>query len=209
MGIGTVGYGFAYFIPSILVQLGWTSVRAQVMTIPLYTCAACISLLFAFASDLLRHRFGFVILGVCLSSIGYVVLLSQGSVSATGRYIALFLAACGAFGAQPVTLVWLNNNLAGHYKRSVGSAMQIAFGNLAGILAANIFLSEEKPTYKTGYGVTLGMLWLSATAAIFLFVGVYVENKKRNLGKRDDRFNLPDDEKDNLGDADPRFRFVY
>ena len=34
------------------------------------------------------------------------------------------------------------------------------------------------------------------------------ENAAREAGKRDYRYNLPADEVDNLGDDDPRFRFV-
>lgn len=181
--ISTVGYCFAYFVPSILLRLGWTSIRDQAMSIPLYACAACVSLLFAFASDILPHRFGFIgsiILGeyVCHRR-AIIILISQASISATGRHAALFATACRAFGAQLVALVQKNNNLAGHYKCSVGSAKQIAIGNLAGFLAANIFLDEEKPRYKSGYGITFGRRCLGALTASILLIGMYVENTKR------------------------------
>jgi hypothetical protein len=31
----------------------------------------------------------------------------------------------------------------------------------------------------------------------------------RDQGRRDDRYDLPDDEKNNLGDDHPAFRFTY
>ena len=98
MGIGTVGYGFAYFVPLILLQLCWASRRAQVMTIPLYACAACVSLLSAFTCDILRHRFEFIILGVCLLVVSNIILISQASISATARYSALSVTVCGPWG---------------------------------------------------------------------------------------------------------------
>ena len=209
LGIGTGGYGFAFFVPTILYQLGWTAQRAQVMSIPLYCTGAVITIIVAFISDLVKHRYGFVILGVLIATIGYGVLLAQKSVSIPGQYTALYLIAIGSDICQSILLVWTNNNLAGHYKRSVGAAVQLSIGNLSGIVGSNIFLANQRPGYKTGYGVSLGLIWTAAVAATVFFISIHLENKRRDRGERDNRFNLPEDEKDNLGDDDPRFRFVY
>ena len=60
-----------------------------------------------------------------------------------------------------------------------------------------------------GFGVTVGLLWLAAAAAVALLVGMKMENSKRDQGLRDDRLNAPNDEVNNLGDDHPDFRFVY
>jgi hypothetical protein len=66
----------------------------------------------------------------------------------------------GGFIAQPVVIAWAQNNAAGHYKKSVSSAMMIGFGNCGGIIASNIYITGEKPRYPTGFGVSLGLLWV-------------------------------------------------
>ena len=74
------------------------------------------------------------------------------------------------FYSQPTTLVWVNNNMSGHYKRAISSAMMVGFGNAGGIVASNIFISGEEPAYPTGYGTTLGLLWVSSPRRIAFVV---------------------------------------
>lgn len=209
MGITSVGYSTSFFTPTILKQLGWTNVHAQVMSIPIYIVAAFFSLLTAYLSDRMRHRFGFIIFGICVCTIGLIVLMAQTNVSVAGKYTALYITMSGGYIAQPVIIVWLANNMAGHYKRSVNAAMQIGFGNIGGIIASNIFPSDEAPRFITGYGVNVGLIWMAAIAATVLLMMMKTENDKRNQGKRDAMLQLPEDEKNNLGDDHPRFRFVY
>jgi len=45
MGIVQTGYATSFFTPTILKQLGWTSIRAQVMSIPIYIAATACALI--------------------------------------------------------------------------------------------------------------------------------------------------------------------
>ena len=108
---------------------------------------------------------------------------------------------------QPITITWVNNNMGGHYKRSVSSAMMIGFGNAGGIVASNIFITSQAPAYPTGYGTSLGLIWMCALCCTVFLIGVMRENKKRGQGERDWRLDGADS--DNLGDDHPHFRFTY
>lgn len=132
MGIVQTGYATSFFTPTILKQLGWTSIRAQVMSIPIFIVATVVALVTAFFTDRLRHRFAFIITGCCIATIGYAILLSMHSVPVGARYFALYLITSGGYMAQPVVLVWLSNNVSGHYKRGVSSALQVGLGNIGG-----------------------------------------------------------------------------
>lgn len=134
------------------------------------------------------------------------MLLAQHNLTAGVKYFALFCIVPGGYIAQPVVLVWMSNLVSGHYKRSVSSAMQVGFGNLGGIVASNVFFGSEAPLYPTGYGVSLGMLWICGAACTALFFLVKYENRKRERGERDSRLNEPD--ADNLGDDHPLFRLT-
>ena len=83
----------------------------------------------AIATDRLRHRYAFCMAGICVCTTGYGMLLSQSSIPVGARYAAIFLIVSGGYMCQPVTVTWVNNNMSGHYKRAVSSAMMIGFGN--------------------------------------------------------------------------------
>ncbi|KAL8739062.1 MAG: hypothetical protein Q9181_000244 [Wetmoreana brouardii] len=209
LGGANTGYSGALFNPTILKQLGWTSVKAQVYSIPIYAVAAVANVITGFTSDYLHHRYAFCMMGVCIATVGWALLLAQRSVPVAARYAALYLVTMGNFITSPLTLVWMNNNLGGHYKRGIGAAMQIALGNLGGITASNIYITKQAPTFPVGFGTSLALQWLTGLACTVFFVGLVLENRKRERGGRDHRYNLAKDELDNLGDDHPNFRFVY
>ncbi len=209
LGIVNNGYSTSFFAPTILKQFGWTSVHAQVMSIPIYVVACVLALLVAYLSDRCRHRYAFAMSGLVIASIGYILLLCQDAISVHVRYLAIYLIIGGGYITQPIVLVWLMNNLSGHYKRSIGAAVQIGFGNCGGIVASNIYLTNEAPTYPVGFGVSLALLWLCGLACTIFYLGLRMENKKREKGGRDYRLELSREDLENLGDDHPRFRFVY
>lgn len=208
-GIVNTGYAVSFFTPTILRQLGWTAIRAQVMSVPIYAVAMVITLSTALLSDRLAHRYAFTLAGVLIATMGYVLLLCQASIPVGARYFALFAITGGGYLTQPILMGWLSNNMAGHYKQSIASAMQIGFGNCGGLVASNVFFDSEAPTYKTGFGVSLGMAWVCGVSCMVFLVYLMRENRVRRKGGRDYRFGLEEEERTNLGDDYPGFRFTY
>ncbi|KAJ3531509.1 hypothetical protein NM208_g8847 [Fusarium decemcellulare] len=209
LGIVTTSYSGSFFTPTILKQLGWTSIRAQIMSIPIFLFATVCALVSAIASDKMKHRFGFIIGGCLFATIGYVILLNMMSVSVGVRYFALFCIVGGGYIAQPIVLVWASNNNSGHYKVGVASAMQVGLGNSGGIIASNMFVTGQAPKYPLGFGLGLGLVWLCVLSSVVFLFYIRRENRLRDEGKRDDRYNLPEDERNNLGDDHPAFRFTF
>jgi cyanate permease len=205
-GIVNTGYAGSFFIPTIVKELGYTSSAAQVRSIPIFVVATVTALCTAWITDRMKHRYTFCMIGLVISSIGYILLLNQQNLSAGVKYFALFLIVPGGYITQPITLVWLANLMSGHYKRSVSSAVQVGFGNIGGIVASNVFLTRESPKYRTGYGTSLGLLWICGAACTALFFLVKRENRKRERGERDHRLGGVD--ADNLGDDHPLFRLT-
>ena len=99
-----------------------------------------------------------------------MILLAQEGLSVAVKYFALFLVVPGGYITQPIVLAWVQNCMSGHYKRSISAAMTVGFGNLGGIVASNVFFTEEAPLYKTGYGVGLGFLWICGVGCVVLFL---------------------------------------
>lgn len=205
-GIVNTGYAGSFFVPTIIKELGYTSSQAQVRSIPIFVIATITALIAAYISDRIRNRYWLTMIGLVIASTGYIILLAQHNLSAGVKYFALFLVVPGGYVTQPIVLAWMSNLVSGHYKRSVSSACQVGFGNLGGIVASNVFFQSEAPKYPTGYGVSLGMLWICGAACTSLLLLVKFENKKRDRGERDWRLEEPD--ADNLGDDHPHFRFT-
>lgn len=225
MYLGTTnnGYAVSFFTPTILKELGWTSVRAQVMSIPIYVVSAVLVVAVGIAADRLRHRVSFILAGCLIATIGYAILLSDTNKtdshppSVGARYLALYLVAGGGYIALPMIIVWLSNNVAGHYKRAASLALQIGFGNCSGVIASNIFVTSQAPRYPLGFGLSLALMWVTVVCALAVLFVLVRENRRRDaaaaavagpLGSRQARQG-DDSDALNLGDDDPAFRFTY
>lgn len=103
--------------------MGYGPVGAQVRAIPIFIVAATFSVAVSFVADRLRHRYSFCIFGICVLTCGFAILFNQDSVAVGVKYFAVYLVITGNYMAQPTTLAWVQNNMSGHYKRSVSSAM--------------------------------------------------------------------------------------
>lgn len=95
--------------------------------------------------------------------------------------------------------------MSGTLKQGVSTAVVIGLRNLGNLISSNIFITDQAPTYRAGFGTGIGMSCLSAVASTVLLVGMTVENKRREQGKRDYRLESVDAE--NLGDSHPDFRY--
>lgn len=207
--MGVASYSVSFFTPTILYEYGFGVLRTQVLVIPIFLFAGIATIIVAMISDKVRHRYSFAVAELLTSIIGFAILLNGLSLDRGVRYMAIYFVATGAVITQPIAVTWINNNMGGHYKRSVAAAVQIGLGNCAGFIASNVYITSEAPIYRTGYSVGLALICLSIIASTCLLAYMFMENKKRDQGGRDYRLQLPPDELSNLGDDHPSFRFSY
>jgi hypothetical protein len=97
-------------------------------------------------------------------------------------------------------------NLGGHHRRSVGSAWQVAFGNIGGIIAVFCFLKTDAPLYTKGYSICIAFTCLSVLSCIAYYVACVVQNRQRDKSVVD--VGLTDYEKTELGDLSPEYRYL-
>jgi hypothetical protein len=98
---------------------------------------------------------------------------------------------------MPVIVCWFNMNLGGHHRRAIGSAWQVGFGNIGGIIAVYSFLKTDGPFYKRGYSISIG--------CVAYFVMCSWQNRQREKSVRD--VGLTAYEKMELGDLSPDYRY--
>lgn len=97
-------------------------------------------------------------------------------------------------------------NLGGHHRRSVGSAWQIGFGNIGGIIAVYAFLAKDAPRYVPGHSICIAFICLSATSCVLYFIICAAENRRREKTPTD--LGLTQYEKTEMGDLSPDYRYM-
>ncbi|KAI4688848.1 uncharacterized protein J4E84_004778 [Alternaria hordeiaustralica] len=204
-GLIVPAYGYAYFSPTIIQSYGYSKIQTQLHSVPPWAAAFGFSMLVAWFSDRLKHRFLFTIFPIAVCIAGFAILITVHD-NHDLQYGALFLVAMGAYTAMPVIVCWFNMNLGGHHRRAVGSAWQVGFGNIGGIIAVYSFLKTDAPKYTRGYSISIGFVCLSALSCCAYFVMCSLSNRKRNKSVRD--VGLTEYEKTEMGDLNPEYRYL-
>ncbi|KAJ7668665.1 major facilitator superfamily domain-containing protein [Mycena polygramma] len=151
-------YALAYFISIILKGLGWSTTASLLLSAPPYAPAFFSAVFFAWLSDKYRHRAGFMVIQGLISIIG--LCLTAFSHINSVRYFGIFLLNAGSSGCIPSILAYSANNVVGSSKRSVASALTVAFGGVGGIIASTVYREQDFPRYLPGLWVTLGAQFL-------------------------------------------------
>ncbi|KAK0623274.1 major facilitator superfamily domain-containing protein [Immersiella caudata] len=198
-------YGYAFFSPTILLTYRYTPIETQLRSVPPYAAAFGFSMLVAVVSDRIRHRVTFVVVGMFISIAGLAMLFNIHNKIDT-QYGALFLVAGGLYAAMPVAVCWFNMNLLGHHRRSIGVAWQIGFGNIGAIISTYSFLREDAPLFKKGYIICFSFLCLGLVSTGAYATALWWENRKRD---KMERVEVTEEERKELGDLNPEFRYMY
>lgn len=207
-GIALTGNATQYFLPSILKQLGWTALKAQYMSIPIWLVTWATSIVVGYLSDRFQIRSAFLVGSLSVSMVGLSLLLAQQHITVGVRYMSLFLVTIGIFSSLGMSVTWMNNNIVGKKRRGISTAICLAIGNSGGLVGSNVYLSSQAPRYPVGYGVSLGGVFLAAGSALALVVCLWRENKAKDRGDRDHLLSLPANEQAALADQHPSYRYT-
>ena len=162
----------------------------------------------AYFSDRFRHRFAFCVIPIAIAVAGFAMLLGVHDKFHV-QYGALFLLTCGAYSAMPVIVCWFAMNLGGHRRRSVGTAWQVGFGNIGGIISTFAFQTGSG-TFTTGYAISVAFCGLSAIACAVYLAALYFDNRKKSVAAANlDPNAIPEEEEEAMGDLAPSYRYNY
>ncbi|KAI9763517.1 MAG: hypothetical protein M1840_000470 [Geoglossum simile] len=174
-------YAFAYFTPVIIRGMGYTAGNANLLSAPPVLTAVVSAFSFAWIADKYHVR-GPVIAAqalICITGLMITAYHKKNSV----RYFGIFLGYAGCQGNIPAILAYQSNNIRFQSKRAVGSALQIGFGAIGGILASTTFREKDAPKFVTGLWVTAALQCLILTILSFTSLYFYRQNKKVDRGE--------------------------
>jgi MFS family permease len=206
MGADMPLYAFSLFLPTIIKELGYTSTKAQLLSVPPYACAAVLTILIGWIGDRTHQR------GLCniftsfFGITGFAMLL--GSQNAHIKYAGTFLGALGIYPSIANTISWMSNNIEGVYKRGVVLGFVIGWGNINGIVSSNIYY--QTPKFTVGHATVMAyMIICLLGGSIIMTLVLRRENAARLSGKRDHWVEgLSEKEAEKLGDMRPDFLYT-
>ena len=206
-------YSISLFVPTIINQLGYTAEKAQLLTIPIYICAAILTIITCYYSDKAakagRARSPYVFFPMCAILVGFVMAIAASAAgTAPGAvYAGVFIATSGIYCAFPGNIPWISNTLAGSYKRAAGMAFQIGIGNLGGAMASNFYRTQDAPKFILGHALCIGFCALGLVSVVILRLNYARINKQRDEDLNQGG-HLSNEEIARMGDRAPTFRYT-
>ncbi|KAH7096100.1 putative MFS nicotinic acid transporter Tna1 [Auriculariales sp. MPI-PUGE-AT-0066] len=232
IGIAQPFYSLALFTPTIILGLGQKNSQANLFSVPPYALGFCSTIIFALLSDRVMMRGPFIILGMGITIIGYIILLTPQSFAV--QYVALHLCVIGCCPCIATCITWVGNNFGPIYLRAAVMGLFFTTGNSAGFVSSNVYPSRDSPRFFMGHGVAIGFAAMAIVCSIILMVDNARNNRERDSkygvvnvrgkeaidmasGKVVDPYdrarwgldaNMSDSEIVNLGDRHPAYRYV-
>ncbi|KAH8831300.1 major facilitator superfamily domain-containing protein [Flagelloscypha sp. PMI_526] len=198
--------GISLFMPSLLKGMGYSTIKSQLYTVPVYITASVWSVGLAYSSFKIGRRGIPLLITTPIAIIGLAILL--GSADHHANYGAIFLVAIGVFPQGPLFLTWATNNAEPSTVRAVTSAFVVSVGSLGPIVSSWIYLAWDAPRYHIANAVQLGAQCGILCLITFLIWHNVKENSKRQAGGRNYRLDKPEHVVKQLGDKHPEFRLT-
>ncbi|RIB29808.1 major facilitator superfamily domain-containing protein, partial [Gigaspora rosea] len=174
----------AFFLPTLVKQLGYTSVQAQLMVVPTLLAATVWMVFNSWASDRYQTRALNLMISHTMSTIGLIGMIATDAKNPSLyplRYFFTVILACGAYSVLPVIFSWFSCNILGQYKRNVSIAIILTMTNTGALIGVQIFPATDAPAFIKGNVICLSTVF----AQVILVIGmkIYIEslNKKRDL----------------------------
>ncbi|KAJ3175221.1 hypothetical protein HK101_010711 [Irineochytrium annulatum] len=151
----TPTYGVSFFLPTIIKNLGFSALNAQLLSTPPYILACIVVIAACFSADYHQER-SFHLMGAAVCSmVGFFGLAYVRNVSQWVLFTFTCLAVIGAYTSIPLSLGWLSNNYqVSQTKAATAIAMMVGFGNIGGVLGPQIYQpTEAQAGYPRGHTI--------------------------------------------------------
>lgn len=135
-------YSFSFLMPTLITNLGYASLTAQLLSSPPFFFGYFFSIAFAYHSDTTGER-KFHLAGIFAGFMGCFYLMTV--LTGMAKYAVINICVCMAISGLPVALAWHAEVLgpASKTTRAATSGMIITLSNVGGILAPLLYKGEE------------------------------------------------------------------
>ncbi|KAF2098470.1 MFS general substrate transporter [Rhizodiscina lignyota] len=194
------------FLPATIKSLGYSSVDAQLMSVPVYACAFVTTIGFGFASDRWRRRGYWVAFSSSISLLGYVLVIANTHRTRL-RYAGLCIAAAGQFPCTALILSWNAFNTRAYTHRVTAGTIIPTVAQAAALGGLQAF--DTPPYYIKGDIVVLAMVALMIPVALVTSWHFARQNRKKeemadSVRSQEERQKSLEE----LGSKHPDFRYT-
>ncbi|EAU32861.1 conserved hypothetical protein [Aspergillus terreus NIH2624] len=173
--------GLSNFLPTIIEEMGYTSINAQGLAAPPYFAAFLLCVVAAVISDKWGKRGLTITFFATMGMVGYLILAAVQSETQPGvRYFGIWLATCGIFPSLCINITWLLNNQGGDSKKGAGMAILAVFGQCSSFVSSSAFPDAEGPFYVRGCAIGCALSGVIALLALGLYAKLAHENRRRD-----------------------------
>ncbi|KAK7219159.1 hypothetical protein V2G26_007162 [Clonostachys chloroleuca] len=196
-------YGFSTFLPSILkLDLNFNAMEAQYLSVPVYLLGGIVFFAAAIMGDKYKLRGTFLGILDIFAVVGYSILLGVSN-SPGVRYFACYLIAIPLYCGPGLNEIWINNNMAPHYRRATAIGLQQTIGNIAGVVAPQVYRAAP---YRLGHWCSLGSAIICIVLIALQILYLRALNRKKEQISSGER---EDDRKETTGEGALDFRYIY
>ncbi|KAI0325815.1 MFS general substrate transporter [Cubamyces sp. BRFM 1775] len=211
MSVITPVYGITLFLPSIINGFGFNTVISQLLSVPPYVVATAVVVGWSKWSDNVKRRSPFILSGLLLSLVGFVINVANVSIGV--KYFGTFLVVVGSYAGFPGNVSWLGNNVVGHYRRGIAIGTQVMFANTGGAIACNIYRVQDAPRYLLGHlveigFVSIGLLLLPVVVVTYVRANARRDALQRETEEKGVRVHYTPEQLRSMGNNAPDFRFT-
>ncbi|KAJ7740223.1 MFS general substrate transporter [Mycena maculata] len=177
-----LGLSFINFFPTLTSTLGFSTTISLLLAAPPWLLASIVCCLLAWNADRTGERY-FHLAGTWWGVIlGFIISLSTTSVG--GRYVSMFLMACGYAGFS-LTAVWVSNVIPRPpSKRAAAIGIVNGVGNLGNLMGSYTWKSEWSPLYHQSMIISLCALVLSTLMTLGIRQYLMHRNKQLDEDER-------------------------
>ncbi|KAI0173326.1 MFS general substrate transporter [Hypoxylon sp. FL1284] len=157
---GNVTYAsLPIFLPTILQDMGYTSISAQGLSAPPSFLAFLCALATTWIADRIQQRCYVIAFTSAIGATGYVILATVQTVGV--RYFATFLASAGVFSTIPNILALTMNNQGSDTRRGLSIVLINLVGQTGPFVGNSVFSPTDSPRYIKGMSVCAAFMFFS------------------------------------------------
>lgn len=105
--------------------------------------------------------------------------------------------------------MWLQDNVARHFKRATMTGFTLSFANTAGVAVGQIYTAQTAPRYIKGMSISLGLAVVALVMVVVLAGGMTWVNRQRAAKiEAAEHAGNPLPSNPELGDYDVHFRYT-
>ena len=224
-------YAMKFTMPQIIAGMGFTSARAQLLTIPPYALGAFSAFVFSIFADRYTWRMPFIVVPQLAQVVAFSILYTHAANIEDNIALCYFGVCLACFGYQPSILflqvslltfpadsmypilpgvnAWNVSNTPHLAKRAVAIGYLICMGNVGGLIGSFIYKQDEAPQYVTGYGNSFAFAAAGIVACLVLEFALFRLNRSKERFSEDEvRERYTDSELEEMGDRSPLFRYT-